>query len=314
MTQDTQVDLISDRLHREWTEAKAEVLWLALDARPVGSTAEQGGLLEALQARSAVEVRVPHGQVDAALRPRWYGLSPDQPADSALLRLSVEHALLEVQPERLRQGGGRVVAGWFVLRRDASPDRAAMVLGRHMVQRRLGRDMLLRLHDPAVRWWLWRFLEDAQRAALLGAAAAWWLLDPVGELDVLTPSAVSGDLDLLLTDEQWSDVLGIAALNKVLREIAPLHEDRLAREPRVELMMQALRDARAHGWNEPGDVALFIQHALSVHPRFATHPLVRELLERREPDDFYGGLVADLGEAEWNIVRRDCELLEARPT
>lgn len=295
---------LSDALHRRAIDAHNGIVWLALDGRTPAEQA-RSELRQALQAHEAVTVALPHPQVDERLYPAWFRLDANRSSDSAILQLSIEIALDELDPRALRQGGGREVAGWLALADGAAPSEAASHLGRQMIQRHNLHAMLLRLHDPAVLWWLWQGLEAVQRAAMLGDVVTWWLLSPLGELHLLDrPSETESDT-LTLDERQWGEVSVIAAMNRVLRNLDGRPDLQTLRTVR-----RAARRTHAHGLTDTGDQAAFILHALQVHPEFDSHPLLLGLLQRRQPDEFYAGLVAaELTDAAWRQVQRDCATL-----
>jgi hypothetical protein len=306
MELEQRIDELSDILHRRVIESHHGVVWLSLDGVAPERLAESE-LRQALLARSPVPVPLRHSRIDERLWPSWYRLDVSRASDSAILRLSLTLGLLELDPKTLREGRGREVAGWLLLDPDTDVSRAAAQAGRQMIQRRLGGDLLLRTHDPAVLWWLWRFIEGSQRAALLGSVQQWWLLNPAGELECLAHGASAQHDGLALSEPQWQEVMGIGALNHALREFPASVND-----PHVfDILREALGRARSHGLTDPSDLALFGCHAAQVHPRFDRHPLLAERLRNRQPDDFYSALVAELDEAAWRQIRQDCDQHDA---
>ncbi len=299
----SRADLLSDALHRRAMDACDGIVWLALDGRAPDKQATSA-LRQGLLAREAVPVRLSHPQMDERLYPAWYRLDANRSTDSALLRLSVEIALDELDPQVLRQGGGRVLAGWLALPGSVPPGEVASHLGRQMIQRRHMRTLLLRLHDPAVLWWLWQWLDAAQRAALLGRMNAWWLLSPLGELHALERPSGAGVDTLALGERQWRDVFAIASLNQVLRSLDAPPDGQTLR-----MLHDAARRACEHGLTDTDDQAAFIRHSLQMHPQFDRHPLLQSLLQRRQPGEFYAALSAELDDAAWRQVQHDCTTL-----
>jgi len=299
----SRADTLSDALHRRAIDAHNGIVWLALDGRAPDEQASSE-LRQALLAHEAVPVRLPHPQMDERLYPAWYRLDANRSTDSAVLRLSIEIALDELDPQALRQGSGREVAGWLALSEPVSPGEAASHLGRQMIQRHERRTLLLRLHDPAVLWWLWQGLDATQRAALLGRVNAWWLLNPLGELHALERPSSAGAGALALGERQWGDVFAIAALNQVLRSLDALPDVQTLRS-----LHNAARRAHEHGLTDTDDQAAFIRHALQMHPQFDRHPLLQSLLQRRQPGELYAELAAELDDAAWRQVQHDCTTL-----
>jgi hypothetical protein len=300
MDLERQAERHSDALHRLAAEHQG-IVWLALDGRaPDGNNDSE--LARALSGEPKLAVPLRHPQIDARLQPQWFRLDTTQSGGSALLRLSLEAALEEAAPQALRTGGGRGVAGWLLLPSATDPPAVASRVGQHMIQRHDGHDILLRLHDPAVLWWAWRLMNDAQRAWLLAGADAWCLLSPKGELETLAATAAREHSALNLTMRQWQHLLDIGALNQALRtqpEWSAARDD-------WRLLLQATVRARHHGLSAQDDIALFACHAVQVHSCFDHHPMLQELLGHRAADESYAALVADLDDATWQRIQRDC--------
>lgn len=296
---------ISAALHAELAPSQGnESLWVAVDGG--GAEAPGAPLSEceerfcaALLRRNPTKVHLRHPQVDPSWYPRWFMLEPNVAVNSFLLQDSVEFALQELLPERLEQGNGRRISGWLSVA--GAPEAAAEVIGHRMVQRRQDGEMrLLRLHDPAVLWATWPLLTPGQQASWLGSVRAWWLLDPSGKLVSLASRAEPSDEPL--TDRQWLAIDNVTALNGALRECLPLNAQRDVESLR-QIAMRALDRARRHGLTDLRDLTLYAKHAMTVHPMFDQHDIVRQLLDHRDAEDHYTALVDALTEQDWLAVR-----------
>jgi hypothetical protein len=145
---------------------------------------------------------------------------------------------------------------------------------------------------------------------LLHPVRAWHLLDPAGSLTSLNHSELAPPSQTLVLDSsQWADVQSIGALNSVLRELGELPANAQAAAVAFDIIVQAMRRARQHGFQDSADLALYARHAFAIHPRFDSHPRVRALLQARKPEDFYAGLVAEMNEASWSLIQRECRTL-----
>lgn len=294
---------ISAALHAELATGREQSLWVAVDAAagpPGASLSEcEERFYAALPGRSSTKVHLRHPQLDPIWYPRWFMLELDVAADSFLLQDSVELALQELLPERLEQGKGRRISGWLCI--EGGAEAAAERIGHRMMQRRQGGETrLLRLHDPAVLWAVWPLLSPGQQASWLGPVGAWWLLDPSGKLVSLASRAEPSDEPL--TDRQWLAIDNVTALNGALRECLPLNAQRNLDSLR-QVAMHALDRARRHGFTDLRDLTLYAKHAMTVHPRFDQHDIVRQLLDHRDAEDHYTALVDALTEQDWLAVQ-----------
>ncbi|MBP4044046.1 DUF4123 domain-containing protein [Chromobacterium violaceum] len=280
-----------------------QALYLAIDA--THRTPDLDELEFARQVASqGLVVPLKHPEIDPAKQPCWTNAASAPPS---LLARSVELALAETMPDALIQGHGRRIAGWLELETPAK--QAAAHIGRQMIRRdAAGETVLLRLHDPSVLWALWPVLSPLQQRWLFRGIRRWWLLDPAGELACLEPpqtaQSAPAEAAAIWSAEQWQRIADIGAFNRALLDWAqqrplPDGEDLLA--ARAEAF-SALRQARALGFIDEQDLALFALHALSVHPRFYRHPKIQARLTRRQADDFYSGLVDELSEADWQNI------------
>lgn len=299
-------DAICLQLHAAVAAAPGRALWLAVDGNtlPLDET-----LADALAPLAAEAVTVPlhHSSILPEWQPRWYPLQLEKARDSEILRLSVLLAVLERRPEALQTGSGRRIAGWFMLR--DKPLQAAQHCGSQMIQTKAtDKRQLLRLHDPAVLWALWPLLSPDQQSALFAPMSDFWLLPPLGpciRFDCAPTPLAQSSMMLSLTAEQWPDIELIAPLNTALRmllansailpaELNTLHEIGLA----------ALRRANRIGFADSKDLAGFAERALTIHPQFDRHPRIQKLLANYRPGDFFGGLVAELSEQDWQQIRQ----------
>lgn len=294
---------ISDKLHQVANARSHGVLWLAVDAPATNSEPLPHALQAEVDGPQVHFVHLGHREIDPMWRPRWVPLDTTCTRGSFALQDSINRALTELHPSCLREGLGRRIAGWLVLRDDVS--QAVLHWGRQMLQRRPnGRLSLLRLHDPAVLWTLWALLTPKQQASLLGPVDSWWLLDPSGELTVLESSGEGGD-PAPWGPQQWRDIDLIGPINSALRESSGSRLGDLSAGRARDTAMSALRRALACGFDDPQDLTSYALHSITVHPLFDQHPLVKRALDVRQPGDRYGALIEVLGPGDWSAVRND---------
>ncbi|MEO5795081.1 MAG: DUF4123 domain-containing protein [Rhodoferax sp.] len=301
------LDAICESLHTEMAKKPGVALWLAVD----GGFQDLPDTLSALQDKAVPDrfsVTLLHPDIPRHWQPTWYALHLERPSDSDLLRASVELALAELQSDTLRAGDGRRIAGWLQIA--GSVGEVAARIGRAMVQMHPdGHGSLLRWHDPAVLWALWPLLDSTQQATWLGSVQCWYLLDPLGCLAALHADKDS-NTDVVsevgvhaFSAHQWTNIGHIKAFNHGLRQY--LSQPEVGRPDLAQLhqvCMAALRRARALNFHDPGDLAVFAEHALCVHPYFDIHPLVQAVLKERDTDAYYSGVVAQLSVTDWQVV------------
>lgn len=289
---------ISQILH-EQARSSAGILWLAIDAPGDAAGCLAGDLEDAFEGRTATVLPLSHPSVDPAWRPRWLRLDTSTPSGSLLLQESIAQALVEIEPDRLRSGQGRRIAGWLQLGA-AEPSTATAHVAREMIRRGpTGTQRLVRLHDPAVLWALWPLLGSAQQRKLLGPLNSWTILDPRGGIACLR-GAGDGTADAW-SAALWQDVDAITPLNAALRSVDLCNSIETAADlerARV-VVLHAFRRARNLGFSHSRDLAAFALHAVKVHPAFDSHPLVATALRGRSADDHYMELVDSLSNEDW---------------
>ncbi|MDR2213856.1 MAG: DUF4123 domain-containing protein, partial [Pseudomonadales bacterium] len=302
---------ISNELHLQLADRPTGKLLLLLD--PVlRSIAEGDALAEGLGALTSTPVKFVRYGIDPSHRPYLLELDTLTLAGSDYLARSVYEALTELQPAALRTGAGRRIGGWLASK--APPAQVAHHLASVMITHREdGSAFWLRLHDPAVLWWLWNLLEPAQRRILLGPIETLWLLDPAGQLVVLRgapgqePVQPALFLPLGLSAQQWQDIENIESLNVALRQWggATAHPEQL--DSLCTAVRNTLRRARACGFSDRRDLAAYALCALRVHPAFDTHPHMRERIEARGEDDYFTSLIEEFEDEDWQRIARECE-------
>ncbi|UXY16959.1 DUF4123 domain-containing protein [Chitiniphilus purpureus] len=261
-------------------------------------------LAAALENGPWLPIGIREREVDPALIPLLIELDLHDATGVAVLRASVAEAWAENQPQRLARGEGRRICGWL-----STPFTLAQVarhLGALCVQTRPdGRRTLLRLFDPAVTAALDLILTAPQRMLLLGPCSSWLYLDgerQLGGLQSDTPRQAVGGIGW--SNAQWADLDLLGAANLALlalREAGLLDDASYA--PARQAALPALRRAAALGFGDAHDLSHFARHALTLHPAFDSHPVIRARLTQRAPDDYYTALIADLTEADWQQIR-----------
>jgi Domain of unknown function (DUF4123) len=310
-----QVQAISDALHQACAASGQEIIWLALDGANSPLPELEEGLMP-WDARVRQPVTLRHPEIDVAWHPQWYALRLDKADDCHLLKYSIVWALEEAQPKCVRQGLGRKVSGWLAI--DEPVHAAANHWASLMVCKvpnRVG-STLLRLHDPAVLWAIWRILTPAQQRHWQGPVQTWWLLNPAGQLAPLIAQQVSHTSPTLepavhLSGGQWQSIEHVSAFNLGLQAWMNQDHAQAVTTEMAELAfvngMRALQRANDLGISDLHSRALFCELALSQHPMFDQHPRIKALLSDFNAAHPLGGLMADLTAADWQTIAADMD-------
>jgi len=236
-------------------------------------------------------------------------------AERELLVHTVREACIEMQPQALRTGQGRRIGGWLIS--DAPVHTIASELGQVMLQRHpSGGTVWLRFQDPAVLWvmsgWLPALQQAAlQQAALLGSVRTFHVLTPAMQLLSLQSTEARDGAELDLTDAQWSAIELVGPLNTALRDREIFGPDQLPVARRNAFA--AIRRAKAMGFHDGADLALYGGCALWRHPRFDFHPLMVARLKARPPGGFFSALIEGLTERDWERMRQEVPAASTAP-
>jgi Domain of unknown function (DUF4123) len=319
-------DRLSDSLHRGLAASglSSALCWLLLDPSPLGmQEADEPALAGLLMRHAVCRVKPSRAGVPREMAPALLPLDAAAPADSALIRLSLELALQELPLARLAQGGGRVIAAW--LECEGEPQEAQAALQRHFAQnmfarRADGRLEWLRWYDPAVLWVLWARLSAAQQCLLLGPVSRYWLLTPSAELLCLTAQPASAQdavepaaatmVQVEFTVTQWSVIDAIGALNVALTQTQASGLDATALERARDAGMSALARAQQAGFTDRQDLVAYACKAITCHPDFDQHALIAQHLRAAQPGDFFSAAVDDITDEQWRQIGQ--ELNEGR--
>lgn len=302
----SQVQRISSELHRMVAESEEQTLWLAMDGAE-----EPWPEIEGIDwaRRTAVELRLPHSEIDSRWHPKWLALYLGRAEDAHILNHSIAWALEEASPRHLRAGLGRRVAGWLVTD-EHSVQAAAQHWARLMVRSlpSVRGNFLLRLHDPAVLWNVWQILTPVQRMQWLGPLNQWCLLDPMGGLSRLRAhkhiQGVSEHMSAPdLSPLQWQDIKNITPLHQAMRCYESAKWTTAEDVKRLALTgLRALRRANEHGLSDLHSLSLFAELSLTRHSNFDEHPVLQRLLRQRDADEPLGGLLSELTELDWQRI------------
>lgn len=238
-----------------------------------------------------------------ALRPYWFdGSSERLPGFVDLRDRKAGQAarLLEHFDASIKNGDAPSIS---MLLFSATDEHA---LRRHLTDRLTvrhnGRQALLRYFDPRVLLQLSWMLSPAQLSWLLGPIDrfAYCLADGWHLLERPQSEAVSGQG----VDTQRIARLG--AINEVAFGLDAVtdRDDVIAISRGVET---ALRRAEQLGFQDEDDRIAFAHHAITVHPRFDTHPQIVRLLASVNTQASYRDCAALLNAEDWQRIRDELD-------
>ncbi len=270
----------------------------------------------AAHGRVALPLAIPDARVDQRLHPLLLPLNSAMAADSAIVHEAILLSLEELQPAALAHGQGRRIGGFVRWKAtEAKQAHLGHALGKAMLHRRPnGVQTWLRLSDPAVLWAIWPMLTSDQQADLMGPIEAWWLHDPVGNLQVLRAAATSNQ-PLRFSAEQWPMLDDIESVNLAFRaKLGKVPEAMSASSEQVAHWygdaLKALRRATLLGMADREARSTFCALALTLHPRFDEHALVKDRLHRDANENFMT-LVDGLSADDRALIAADLDRLKS---
>lgn len=298
-------------------KAKAKCMLMIDPAlRDPGDDAEFDQCLQAWR-KTAIEYKFPvvrirwnHPNLMPAHCPYLLILDPRRAADARLLELSVQLALDDWTVDSLSQRQGHRICGWMM-----TEPHPALYFG-HLAVRKLppdapnaGQQTLLRFYDPSVMPHLWRISDATQRQNLLGPVDTWLMLDRT--LRLTSYQAPDKSVAYLATTlpllkyrpEQWLALNNIGALNQAIVQWQINHAGQPPTATQIDAAALALARARRYGIDDDEDLKSFAWHALTVHPHFDGHPLIKQALSRLPHEEYYAAAVADFTEQDWRQVQ-----------
>lgn len=306
----TQAEALLTRLRATIAE-RQESLYLLIDREALPENVTDP-FISALVDQRPVPVMLPHRKLAMTRYPWLIKLDLMQTAHSALLVHSVFHALEEMHPDRLCNGGGRAVCGWLTSPFDTVV--VAKQLGYTAIQQLIsGQQILLRYYDPAIHSVLWKQLNDLQRERWLGVISGWYYPDGDGELvsHCHTPSPyafMSFSLMLGPDDEPGISLAGKAGCILECYRQALINQPRHDETTAIDIVRRALKRAQQlHGFDNKSDQQALALDCLRLHPELDMHPRVKILLSprEREPETDYATCTGALSDRDWQQICLD---------
>jgi len=273
----------------------------------LSNAAEDEVFAEAMQATGVkpVPIEWQHAKLAPEHRPALVTVDTAVNLGSELLSLSMQLAAQDADATHLQQGRGQRIAGWLLS--SATTRALARHLGAMAVQTlpdglppSAGRTRLLRFFDPLVLPVLWGLSDPEQRAAFMGPAQQWFVLDNGRELRALSQAAVAGEQPSRATwrAAQWRVLLCLDAFNPAAIGQG-LSEALIALRPTVLATLGRISELGIH---EPRDLQSLAKLGIKHHPEFDRHPHVNQLLTQRVADQSAAMALAVLTADDWRRI------------
>ncbi|WP_347557783.1 DUF4123 domain-containing protein [Robbsia sp. KACC 23696] len=248
-----------------------------------------------------VSLPVPHASFPAEHAPRLAVLNLNEQRDAKLFYNSVQLAFEDRSPERVASGMGQRIGGWIATAADVSE--LANYWASMIVQYdKRERAYALRFYDSRSIALLWPLLSDGQRQVLLGPVGTWHTLDACARPCVYQ-GGVALHAHLQLKETQWEAIRAHEHINRALG-LMMLDEQRQPLPRDIEIAVEAAQRYEAYDIEDAADRALFILHALTWHPRFDMHPVVRHAMRAIGPDTFYSEALSVLSDSDISAIRQ----------
>ena len=243
-------------------------------------------------------------------------LVPDEIAHERFVNATVHAGVAETLAGTADGGdgvGARSACAW-IIGEVPVPVRFADTLTRFATIRRPDRRRHpLRYWDPRVVPHLHRVLEPGHYATLRSAMGNWLFLDLAARLvapqPAVSPTGTEHATETTwhVSAGQWRRLSAIGLINQVLAQARGwgLHDGSQADIARLAPQLEtALHTAENLGYGTEQDMLVFCACALTVHPRFYTHPSVTNALEAgKRRGATLADAVSSFDDAFWADVR-----------
>lgn len=249
-----------------------------------------------LPARLPIDILVPAPLKDsAALMPGLISLK----AVPESLRVSC----LDVMERQI--GEGRQPLFCALLKSQAAPDRVKKHFCSTLVASAPGFKLYLRQFDPRLFVAYADLLTPQQWRRLFGPIDGWTLYLDGEWRTFLPPLEEPGVGQIRLTQEQATSLEDLQTVNEALAAMVPAGIE--LRQQRLKTANRLIARARHHGLLRRQDILLFVQHGLTIHEQFDSHPAIKQRLETlsMDADLPYLAAMAEMGEAGLERVRKE---------
>lgn len=304
-----QHQLIMDQLHRDYLCLNTHCI-LIIDSALLRQQNNEPPLITAIKNMEKIIVPVAPDYLTDEFCPWLIPLDLLLPESLKILEESINQALYEIEPERIKKGNGRLISGWIAS--NASPEETALHLGKNAIQKNNNKKTLLRYYDPAVATLLWSILDSWQQQRLLGPVINWYSIDGDGQLikrKGLEQQLLQMSHSISLSPDNWRHIEIITIINFVLREyrLNNMKSTRLSEAQVFKTVLPALTRALDYPFQNRDDLIAYGMHALTVSPEFDLHSDISRLLKFQRVNKFpsYREAISTVSETHWEKIHLD---------
>lgn len=196
----------------------------------------------------------------------------------------------------------RHIGGWIFDWRE--PAELAMHLSERLTLRHPGGAARLRFQDPRVVAQLEQIFTTEQLGSLVGGVTGWWFMEEGGRPRQMRSQPPAPPGPLRVNELQWRALQRTGKVNDIIRSLRMLGMTYCGEW--IRLAHAFLEQAGERGHADEQDQVAYALHALYVHPRFDTHPVVERALDAaREAQGGFRVAVAGFDEAALAGIARD---------
>jgi hypothetical protein len=217
---------IKHQLYQYFSRSDNRII-LMLDAALLRHRRDIHDFISAINQRSVKKVPVAPEYLTEEFFPWLLELDLSLEDDAILLDKSIDIALNEIEPRKIKSGNGRLISGW--LSSHSPVDITAQHMANTALQNNNDARILLRYYDPGVAILLWEVIDSWQRQRILGPITAWFSVDGDGELihrKGLVQQYKQLSYSLSLSPDTWKEIDLIRIVNLILREYRFDHADK----------------------------------------------------------------------------------------
>lgn len=285
-------------LHRHFCEVSADRCLLWANPAQFDVFAE-----EAVAQDRLVRIRINSPDLNELLLPYLVPLDLSKSADADLFQKSVAIAWEAWTLDSLKAFNGQPIGGW--IQTDTPPQALARYWAANCYVHSVNNSrVLLRLHDPGVRQWLWRAFSPAQKYQLLGPARSIHAFGREQQLmchqrdseaSAIASASAAGEQQsrLQLKPGQWTRVSDYAVLHRAwlryCEQTPDVREKQFGRAGWEQDILASLDHASRLGILDEQDRELFAFHALQMGPNFHADRRLQAVWEMVRGGDYYGG-------------------------
>lgn len=283
-------------LHRYFFETAADQCLLWVNPAQFDVFAEETVAQDRL-----VRINIHRPDLDEKLLPYLVPLDLSRSPDADLFKKSVAIAWEAWTLDSLKAYNGQPIGGW--IHTDASPQALARYWASNCYVHSVDNGhVLLRIHDPGVRQWLWRSFSSLQKIQMLGPARSIHAFGREHQMmchqaDASAAAPSLGDSNapsrLQLAPAQWGQVGDYSVLHRAWLRYCE-------RDPEVRTkqfasaawehdILSALDHASQYGIEDEQDRDLFAFHALQMGPNFHFDKRLQPVWAMVQTGEYYGG-------------------------